>query len=134
VQSITATFSLIVAVSVATLAAAVAESINESLKFLNLGSNNTVDAFGGQHVRSLLHYFPQLKVLYLNHNHRLGPLGARALAPGRVAATHFEKLQIHACGLGNDGVTYLVPDGQVNRSLTTLNVCNGNIQGTLGAE
>jgi Leucine Rich repeat len=111
------------------------ESNNESLlTSLGLDLNNIVGAAGGRHVSFLLRRFPHLTGLSLGHNYRFGPLGARALASGIAAASHLEELRINSCGLGNDGVSNLVPEGQVNRSLTTLDLIDNDVQGTLGGE
>jgi hypothetical protein len=64
-------------------------------------------------------------------NNPLGPLGARALAPGLAAASRLEELDVTQCGLGSDGVANLIPaDGQVNLSLTNLRLAaNGFVGG-----
>jgi Leucine Rich repeat len=89
---------------------------NKTLTDLNLAQNGIEGAEGGRQVTLLLQRFPKLKVLNLNSNYRLGPLGARAMAPGltAAAASCLEELFLCGCRLGNDGVTNLVPDGQVN--------------------
>jgi Leucine Rich repeat len=66
------------------------------------------------------HCFPALTELCLELNN-LGPRGARALAPGlAAAASRLEVLSLLGCTIGNEGATNLVPDGQVNRSVTRL--------------
>jgi Leucine Rich repeat len=107
--------------------------MNNSLTDLGLGNNNIEGATGGCLVKLLLMRFPQLKVLGLSRNN-LGPLGACALAPGLAAACHLKELLLSDCGLGNDGVAGLVPDGHVNRSLTRLMVHENNIRLTKGTE
>jgi Leucine Rich repeat len=108
---------------------------NDSLTYLSLGDNNIEGAEGGRLVELLLLRFPALKVLNLSCNNSIGPLGARALAPGLAAATcHLESLDLSVCGLGDEGVADLVPDGQVSRSLTHLNIQHNNIRRTRGGE
>jgi Leucine Rich repeat len=70
--------------------------MNNSLTDLDLGCNEIEGADGGQQVSLLLHRFAALKVLGLSHN-ILGPLGARALAPGLAAAKHLERLDLELC-------------------------------------
>jgi Leucine Rich repeat len=63
------------------------------------------------------------------------PLGARTLAPGVAATDHLETLELAFCGLGNEGVANLVPDGQVNRTLTTVDISkNGDHGPPVGEE
>jgi hypothetical protein len=106
---------------------------NNSLTELNLNNNNIQGAEGCRQVTFLLLCFPSLKVLVLSNN-RLGPLGARALAPGLATASNLERLELSVCRLGNDGVANLVPDGQVNRSLTNLDLCYNDIRYCVGGE
>jgi Ran GTPase-activating protein (RanGAP) involved in mRNA processing and transport len=106
---------------------------NNFLTHLNLGNKNIEGPDGGRLVGLLLQHFRQLKILDLALN-RLGPLGARALAPGLAAARHLESLHLFGCGLGNDGVANLIPDGQVNRTLTNLDLRQNDIYGFVGEE
>jgi Leucine Rich repeat len=108
--------------------------MNNILTHVNLGKNNIEGATGGDVLELLLLRFPQLKVLQLCENN-LGPLGAKALASGLMAAAcQLKKLYLDHCGLGNDGVANLVPNGHVNRSLTRLTIFMNNICGTEGGE
>jgi hypothetical protein len=54
------------------------------------------------------------------------------LAPGLAAATDLVWLSLISCGLGNEGVSNLVPD--CNTSLTRLSLLCSDIQGTVGGE
>jgi Leucine Rich repeat len=81
----------------------------------------------------LLQRFPALTVLRLTANN-LGFLGAVALAPGLAAAGHLEELYLSNCQLGNDGVGNLVPVGQVNWTLTRLELGGNNIQHGVGGD
>jgi Leucine Rich repeat len=94
------------------------EASHISLTYLNLTLNEIQGAEDGRQVSLLLHHCPVLMRLHLNLNN-LGPLGASALAPGLAAtpagASQLANLEISGCGLGNDGVTNLVPHGQANR-------------------
>jgi hypothetical protein len=76
-----------------------------------------------------------LKELVLSFN-KLGPRGVRALASGlTLPQLVLEKLYLSKCRLDNDCLTYLVPDGQVNRSLTELSLFNNtDIGGPVGGE
>jgi Ran GTPase-activating protein (RanGAP) involved in mRNA processing and transport len=81
----------------------------------------------------LLQRFSALTMLCLNNNPLLGPLGARALAvPGLAAAKQLQTLELEMYRLGNDGVSCLVPNGHINRSLTTLNLEGNDIDGAGG--
>jgi Leucine Rich repeat len=105
-----------------------------SLTDLDLHSNDIQGAEGGRLICLLLQRFPNLKVLDLSFN-RLGPLGVIAFAPSlAAAASQLEELDFSYCGLSNDGVENLVPDGQVNRSLTFLRLGGNGIQGLAGGE
>jgi Leucine Rich repeat len=107
---------------------------NNTLTDINLGDNSIAGAEGGRLVCLLLQRFPALNVLVLGRNN-LGPLGARALAPGLAAASRLQELDLCNCGLGNVDVSNLVPSGQVNRSLTRLDLRdNHEIQGDVGGE
>jgi Leucine Rich repeat len=108
--------------------------INNALTDLNLDFNDIEGAEGGRLIALLLLRCSQLKVLHLCGNN-LGPRGANAMAPGLAAPDcHLEELRLWMCGLGNDGVMNLVPDGQVNRSLTTLGLLLNNIQETVSGD
>jgi Ran GTPase-activating protein (RanGAP) involved in mRNA processing and transport len=106
---------------------------NTSLTLLNLLSNSIEGEEGGRQVTLLLPRFLALNKLCINSNN-LGPRAARALAPGLAAASHLESLDLSHCQLGNDGLTNLVPDGQVNRSFTHLNLDRNYIRGSVGGE
>jgi hypothetical protein len=106
---------------------------NNALTDLSMGNNGIQDAEGGRQIGLLLQRFPNLEHLVMANN-SLGPLGARALAPGLAAARQLQRLELHFCGLRNEGVINLIPDGQVNRSLTYLNLGANNIHGTVGGE
>jgi Ran GTPase-activating protein (RanGAP) involved in mRNA processing and transport len=101
---------------------------NNTLTNLNLTGNGIEGAEGGHHIASLLQRLSALKVLRLDHNPDLGPLGARAMAPGVAGASCLEVLSVRSCWLGNDGVANLVPDGQLNRRLKSLYLEQNNIQ------
>jgi Leucine Rich repeat len=109
-----------------------AKSNKSRLTHLYLCSNHIHGAEGGRQVSLLLQRFASsLKVLHLHHN-RLGPGGARAMAPGLIAPTaapaaapakcQLQELGLYSCGLGNDGVDNLIPRGHVNTSLTRLDI------------
>jgi Leucine Rich repeat len=102
--------------------------INTALTELKLCVNRIEGAEGGRQVALLLQRLAALKVLILDSNPLFGSLGAAALAPGLTAASHLESLALVGCGLGNDGVTKLVPDGQVNRALVHLDLRENNAQ------
>jgi hypothetical protein len=103
------------------------------LTHLSLVDNKIEGADGGRQVGLLLERFRQLNMLNL-HNNNLGPLGARALAPCLASSSHMKSLELSRCGLGNDGVANLIPDGQVNRTLTNLDLGNNDIRGLVGGE
>ena len=108
--------------------------LNNSLTHLILGGNRIHGADDGRQVTFLLQRFRALTVLDLNYS-SLGPLGTHALAPGLAAASRLEELYLFDCRLGNVDVSNLVPDGQVNRSLTRLDLRgNLDIQGSAGGE
>jgi Leucine Rich repeat len=109
------------------------DTIHEALTYLELAYNNIEGADGGRQVGLLLPRFPNLMLLCLDGN-PLGTLGAHALALGLEAASHLEDLQMYSCGIGNEGVTSLVPLGQVNRSLIILNLFGNGTQGHAGGE
>jgi Leucine Rich repeat len=115
------------------------EADNNTLADLDLGSNKIEGVDGGRYATLLLQRFRALKVFKLSYNH-LGPLGAGALVPGvAAAACQLESLELRSCRLENDGMANLIPDGQVNRSLTHLdfrgnNVRGNNIRGFVGGE
>jgi Ran GTPase-activating protein (RanGAP) involved in mRNA processing and transport len=99
---------------------------NTTLTHLDLAANSLRGAEGGRLVTvALRDCFTRLQVLILNHND-LGPDGAREMASGVAAAQpQLQRLELSGCWLGNEGVASLVPDGQVNRSLTILDLkCN----------
>jgi Leucine Rich repeat len=96
---------------------------NTSLTSLNLRWNDIEGAEGGQQVGVLLQRCPNLKVLDLSDIY-LGPLGARAMNSGLVAASNLESLDLDGCGIGNNGLMELV-----STSLTSLYLCRNDIQG-----
>jgi Leucine Rich repeat len=101
---------------------------NTALLHLNLFWNDIEGAEGGQQVGMLLQHCPNLKELDLSSNN-LGPLGARAMAPGLAAASNLESLNLAWCCIGNNGMMELV-----NMSLTSLNLRENDVQGLVGGE
>jgi hypothetical protein len=62
-------------------------------------------------------------------NYSIGPLGARAMAPGLAAASKLECLLLEYCRIGHNGVMELV-----STSLTSLNLRSNDVQGLVGGE
>jgi Ran GTPase-activating protein (RanGAP) involved in mRNA processing and transport len=121
-------------IGLANLVRSMGEMNHMALTDLDLAHNNIEGADGGRQVGLLLPHFPNLKELCLTFNNHLGPLGARALAPGLQTASRLEELCLHKCGIRNEGVVDIIPVDQVNRSLIRLDLGGNDIQGSQGGE